>query len=135
AAPRVTITPATPPPPPPRPAAFPAPPHGACSLARGAGASTQPPGPPAIARAVDAEPVRRDLRLGSEKGERRLYIGNPAVRREPGPRPFAVAPSLVVEIEDDISRFCQGAGVIGQINVPHPGIAVAEHDPGALLSP
>src|SRR5262249_59856027 len=114
---------------------FPDPAEGARALAARAAACTPAPGPPAIARAVDAEPVRPDLRLGSEKGERRLYIGNPAVRREPGPRPFAVAPSLVVEIEDDISRFCQGAGVIGQINVPHPGIAVAEHDPGALLSP
>jgi hypothetical protein len=47
-----------------------------------------------------------------------LHIGDPAVGCEPGFRPLAVAPALVVEIENDIAGLVERAGVIRQIDVP-----------------
>ena len=41
----------------------------------------------AVARAVDAEPLRVGLLLGGEKGERGLHVGDPAVGREPAGGP------------------------------------------------
>ena len=88
----------------------------------------------AIAGAVDAEPVRVGLRLCRQEAQRRLHVGDPAVGRQPGRRTLAVAPALVVEGQHDIAGPVQYPRDVGQIQVPHAGIAVAQHDAGALLA-
>ena len=71
------------------------------------------------------------LLLGREKRERGLHVGDPAVGREPGRRPLAVAPALVVEGQHDIAGAVQDARDVRQVQVADAGIAVAQHDPGA----
>ena len=87
-----------------------------------------------VAGAVDAEPRLVHLRLRAEESQRRLHVRHPAVGRQARARPLALAPALVVEGQHDIARFGEHAGIVRQIEVLHPSIAVAEHDARPPLS-
>ena len=88
----------------------------------------------AVAGAVDAEPGWIHLGLRAHEGQRRLHVGDAAIGRQPGFRPIAVAPALVVETQHNVARLGEDASVLRQIDAAHAGIAVAQHDAGAPLA-
>src|SRR5207302_934840 len=71
----------------------------------------------AVARAVDAKALGVDLRMRGEEAQRRLDVGDAAVGREAGLRPVAVAPALVIEVDDDLT----GLGEDGRVGGLMPG--------------
>ena len=85
----------------------------------------------AVACAVEAEARPVDPRPGLQEGEGGLHVGDTAEGREPGARPLARPPALVVEGKHHVARLRQHPRIVGQIEALHPGIAVAEHDAGA----
>jgi hypothetical protein len=87
----------------------------------------------AIARAVDPQAIRIDLRLQAEEGEGCLHVGHPSVGRQAAARALACAPTLVVEGEHDVAGFVEDPGVVGQVEILDAGVAVAQHDARAPI--
>ena len=87
-----------------------------------------------IAGAVDTKLLGIHQSLRAEPGQRRLHVHDTAVRRETTLRPVAVTPTLVVEGQHDIARLGQNLRDVRQVQVPHPGVAVTQHDAGTRLA-
>ena len=87
----------------------------------------------AIARAVDPQALRLDLRLQAEEGEGCLHVGHPSVGRQAAARPLACAPTLVVEGEHDVAGFIEHPGIVGKVEILDAGVAVTQHDARAPI--
>src|SRR6516162_1941564 len=81
-----------------------------------------------VARAVDAKTIWIDVRLQTGIRQSGLHVGHSAVGGKTAPRSLACSPALVIKRQHHVAGVVQRPGVVGQIEVLHTGITMAEHD-------